>query len=419
MKLFIGLDVSSEKLDTCFLTDDDDLSILLEKSYTNDINGATDIKAAIFRFCEEVEFQKIVIGMESTSIYSFHPAMFFQEDEELNELPLVVTVENPFKIKQFSRMFDEDKTDRVDAFRIADYLRLQRFSTSPLKEEKYVALQRLTRTRYQLVCQLTETKQHFLENLTYKCNTLSKELKSGEGTTSIFGSTMISLMTEEYSLDDFANMSLESLGELLQRYGKGRFKHPEKIAKSIKKAVRDSYRLGKVTQESIDIILACIVKNIQAIQKQIKILDKAIEDLVVIFPEYQSLRSIPGIGPVYAAGLLAEIGQIERFDNQAKLAKYAGLTWKVSQSGSFQSENTPLIKTGNRYFRYYLVEATNSVRMHLPEFKAYYQKKYKEVPKHQHKRAIVLTARKLVRLVDVLLRNHQLYTPPRSVIESK
>jgi hypothetical protein len=35
----------------------------------------------------------------------------------------------------------------------------------------------------------------------------------------------------------------------------------------------------------------------------------------------------------------------------------------------------------------------------------YYRKKYIEVPKHQHKRALVLTARKLVRLVDVLLRN--------------
>lgn len=81
-------------------------------------------------------------------------------------------------------------------------------------------------------------------------------------------------------------------------------------------------------------------------------------------------------------------------------------------------EQTPLIKTGNRYFRYYLVEATNSVRMHLLEFKEYYQKKTKEVLKHQHKRALVLTARKFVRLVDVLLRNRQLYTPSRSMIES-
>ena len=417
MKLFVGLDVSSEKLDTCFLTDDDDLSILLEKTFPNDLNGATAIKDQIIKFTESMIFQKIVIGMESTSLYSFHPATFFQTDKELNQYELVVTVENPFKIKQFSRIFDEDKTDRIDAFRIADYLRLQRYSSSPLKEEKYMALKRLSRTRYQMVCQLTEAKQHFLENLTYKCNTLSRELKNGDSPTSVFGAAMIALMTEDYSLDDFSTMSLDALAELLQHYGKGRFKSPEKIAEAIKKAVRDSYRLGKLAQESIDIILACLVKSIQAFQKQIKILDQAIEDLVVILPEYQCLRSIPGIGPVYAAGLLAEIGQIERFEDQAKLAKYAGLTWKVSQSGNFQSERTPLTKTGNRYFRYYLIEATNSVRRHLPEFKAYYQKKYKEVPKQQHKRALVLTARKFVRLVDILLRNHQFYTPPRSVIE--
>lgn len=127
--------------------------------------------------------------------------------------------------------------------------------------------------------------------------------------------------------------------------------------------------------------------------------------------------SIPGIGPVYAAGLLAEIGQIERFDDQTKLAKYAGLTWKKNQSGNRESERTPLNKKGNRYFRYYLVEAANSVRRQLPEYKEFYRKKYAETPKHQHKRAIVLTARKFVRLVDTLLRNRQLYTPPRSVIE--
>ncbi|WP_154641772.1 transposase, partial [Enterococcus faecium] len=124
-----------------------------------------------------------------------------------------------------------------------------------------------------------------------------------------------------------------------------------------------------------------------------------------------------GVGKVYAAGLIAEIGQIERFEDQTKLAKYAGLSWKVNQSGNYQSQNTPLTKQGNRYFRYYLVEAANSVKNYLPEYKAFYQSKYKEVPKHQHKRALVLTARKFTRLVDTLLRKHQLYTPPRSVIE--
>ena len=55
-------------------------------------------------------------------------------------------------------------------------------------------------------------------------------------------------------------------------------------------------------------------------------------------------------------------------------------------------------------------EAANSVRRHIPEYQAYYAKKYAEVPKHQHKRALALTSRKLVRLVFGLLAKNQLYT---------
>lgn len=395
MKLFVGLDVSSEKLDCCFLSDNDSLAILFEASLANDINGTTKIKEKILELHEDWQFSKIVIGMESTSMYSFHPAMFFNEDEELRQLPTVVTVENPFRIKQFSRLFDEDKTDKKDAMRIADFLRIQRFTTSPIKEEKYLALQRLTRTRHQLIGQLVEAKQHFLENLSYKCNTLTRELKAENSSNTVFGATMLTLLTDDFSLDDLANMPLEELATLLQSPGKGRFKNPEKLATSIKKSIRDSYRLKQMCQESIDIILSILVAQIRGIQKSIKDLDKAIESLVEVISEYQCLTSIPGIGKVYAAGLLAEISQIERFENQTKLAKYAGLSWKISQSGSFKSEHTPLTKQGNQYFRYYLVEAANSVRKHLSDYAEFFKKEYHETPKHQHKRAIVLNCKKI------------------------
>lgn len=322
MKLFVGLDVSAEKLDCCFLTEDDQLSILFEGSLGNDLNGASQIKYKILEYNQTIDFSQIVIGMESTSVYSFHPDMFFNEDVELNELPTVVTIENPFRIKQISRIFDEDKTDRNDAFRIADFLRIQCFTTSPIKEEKYLALQRLTRTRYQLIQQLVKAKQHFLENLTYKCNTLTRELKSNTGGTSIFGSTILSLLTDDYSLDDLALMPVEDFASLLQNLRKGRFKDPDKLAKTIKKAINGSYRLSKIAQESIDTVLSVIAAQIRALEKSIKELDKAIEQLVVIIPEYQCLTSIPGIGKVYAAGMIAEIGQIERFDDQTKLAKF-------------------------------------------------------------------------------------------------
>src|SRR5690606_1362054 len=116
-----------------------------------------------------------------------------------------------------------------------------------------------------------------------------------------------------------------------------------------------------------------------------------------------------------SAGIQAEIGQIERFESEAKIAKYAGLYWRKHQSGRFTADDTSLSRNGNQYLRYYLVEAASSVRRHDSEFKEYYSKKYDEVPKHQHKRALVLTARKLVRLVDALLRKNQIYTPGRSV----
>ncbi|BDP71993.1 hypothetical protein EfmAA94_31660 (plasmid) [Enterococcus faecium] len=83
MKLFVGIDVSSEKLDVCFLTDDNQLSILSEISVANDIEGASFIRETILEFNDSYHFDQIVIGMESTSMYSFHPSMFFHEDEKL------------------------------------------------------------------------------------------------------------------------------------------------------------------------------------------------------------------------------------------------------------------------------------------------------------------------------------------------
>ena len=64
-----------------------------------------------------------------------------------------------------------------------------------------------------------------------------------------------------------------------------------------------------------------------------------------------------------------------------------------------------LAKTGNPFLRYYLIEAANSVRQHCPEYRDDYNAKLVQSPKHAHKRALVLTARKLVRLVDVRLAN--------------
>src|SRR5699024_4285792 len=180
----------------------------------------------------------------------------------------------------------------------------------------------------------------------------------------------------QYSLDELAHMSLNDLTDYLRAKGKNRFEDPEKIAKMIQKAAQSSYRLDKVVEDSIDTILATSTTVIPTFDTQIKTLDTAIKRIMAGMT--QSLESVPGSGPVFAAGIIAEIGQIERFEDETKIAKYAGLYWRKHQSGRFTAEDTSLTRNGNQYLRYYLVEAANSVRRHVPEYKDYYAKKYQE-----------------------------------------
>lgn len=419
MKLFVGLDVNKTHLDACFLLRDNDAdTILLEKQVKNSETGSTIIKNDVLRFHEKFDFSKIVVGMEATGQYSLHPSLFFSNDSDLALLNVQTIIENPRVISRYSKVFTEEKNDRMDAQLIAEFLSTGKYTKTKLRNEKYVALLRLTRTRYQLVNQKTEAQQHYLETLYYKCNTLTDDLKEADISTSVFSSTMVELMNGPFSMSQLQTMKTTDLVEHLQKLGRQRFKDPDKLAKVLKKSVRDSYRLGKVAQNSIDINLGVQMRVIRAFEKEIKVLDQAIKEIIETMSESKILLSIPGIGPVFAAGIMAEIGSINRFDHEAQLAKYAGLHWPKNESGNRQKEHTPMSKSGNRYLRYYLVQAANSVRHRIPEYKDYYNKKYDEVPKTQHKRSLVLTARKLVRLMFALLSKHQLYIARSEAKES-
>ena len=407
MRLFVGIDVSSEDLKVCAMNIDGDT--LEAFTVLNNYDGATHLRDKLLSLADQVKPKEIHIGLESTSVYSWHPAMFLHEDSSLQERGTKVFTINPKLISKFREAYsDLDKTDYVDAWIIADRLRFGRLPMTMVLQEQYISLQRLTRMRFHLVHNLAREKQYFLQHLFFKFSAFTSEVENN-----VFGHAITELLLEQYSLDDIGSMDLTELADYLKEKGRNRFPDPEKVAKCIQKAARSSYRLSKCVEDTIDILLATSIESIRTIKQQIKHIDQAIVRLLDSIPN--TLETIPGIGRVYCAGILAEIGDVHRFKDQAAIAKYAGLTWQKHQSGKFEAEDTKRIKSGNQFLRYYLVEAANSVKRHDAEFQHYYQKKFAEVPKHQHKRALVLTARKLVRLVDALLRNDQIYTPRRKV----
>ena len=154
-------------------------------------------------------------------------------------------------------------------------------------------------------------------------------------------------------------MDLHELIAFIMEKGKNRFPDPDSVAKAIQKAARSSYRLPKTVNDSVNQVLSISITSIKALESQIKEFDKAIAAQIELLPNV--LTSIPGIGPVYSAGIIAEIGDINRFENHAQLAKYAGLAWTQYQSGGFEAQTTRLIRSGNRFLKYYLCEAAFSL----------------------------------------------------------
>ncbi|MEB9880968.1 IS110 family transposase, partial [Bacillus cereus] len=198
-------DVSSFDIKICILNGEGEK--LDSFSVNNDLPGATTLKERLLQHISNQEIETLKIGLESTSVYSFHPSMFLHYDEDLQRFGAKVFLMNPKQIANFKKSYsDMDKTDEIDAFVIADYLRFGRNQMSIVKESQYVALQQLTRSRYQLVRMLTKEKQHFLQHLSYKCNTFSQEVDS-----SIFGNAMMELFLEKFSLEELADMPLEEL----------------------------------------------------------------------------------------------------------------------------------------------------------------------------------------------------------------
>lgn len=377
--LFVGIDIGAENNVVCAM----------------DIQGQT--------LATDTRKDSVQIGMEATNLYWWHLYQALYESPALAALKPRIAVLNPKVVDGFKQVYpDMAKTDTMDARVIADCLRFGRVRFTPPPDFRYAALQRLTRFRFQQAQALTREKNRALNLVFLKFSNYSQRCPFSN----LFGKASQAVLTE-LTREEIAQAPLEELADLILQHGNNRLSDVPEMARALQQAARNAYRLHPKMQGSVDVALAMSLETIRFFEQQLKKLDVIIAREVKAIPN--TLDSVPGIGPVYAAGLLAEIGDIHRFNDHNALAKFAGFTWRQHQSSGFAAEDLPLSRSGNFYLRYCLIEAANSVRVREPEYAAFYQRKYQEARHHHHKRALVLTARKLVRLVFALLNEGQIY----------
>lgn len=404
-KLFVGIDVGSRDNAVYIMMPDG--SKHSSFSVQNNLGGARTLSKRVVSALTEKNLLHATIGIEATGVYGENLMCFLREDGALGRFERKLHVLNPKQVSKFKASYsDLPKNDPVDAFVIADNLRFGRITVAVYEDDyRYKALQNLTRARFYAAQNLTREKQRFMNHLFMKCSGLAQEKVFPDK----YGAAALAVFEEFETPDDISDMDVEQLASFIAEKGKNRSPHPDEIAKAAQAAARGSYRLPKTVNDSVNQVLSISVSSMRAMRAQIKELNKEIERQFENIPN--TLTSIPGIGPVLSAGIIAETGNINRFGGQAALAKYAGLAWTQHQSGMFEAQHSRLIKSGNRFLKYYLCEAANSLVRCDTEYKRYYDLKFKEVNKYQHKRALALTARKLVRLVFRLLKDNRLYIP--------
>jgi transposase len=113
---------------------------------------------------------------------------------------------------------------------------------------------------------------------------------------------------------------------------------------------------------------------LQCADEQIDTLEKAVIDRVKLQPEFEFLKTVPGIGQILALTIMLETGNIGRFPTVGDYASYCRCvgSQKISNGKKKGSGNT---KNGNKYLAWAYVEAANFAVRFSARIKSFYQRK--------------------------------------------
>jgi len=333
----------------------------------------------------------VTIGLEATGHYWL--ALY----ETLTEAGYPVVVLNPMQVAAYRRSgIRKVKNDRKDAWWVADYVRIANLPSSEQSLPVLLQMRELSRFRYRLMEQVGNCKRKvvsILDRVFPEYETLFS---------SVFLQSSRALLKEASTAQQIADFDLSELSQLLKSTSQGRF-GTEK-ATSIQDAARESIGVGFLTN-AVHIEMRCLLDQMDLLQEQIHLIDQSIADLMAQIPQF--ITTIPGVGPVTGAAILAEIGDINRFESSDKLVAYAGIDAAVYQTGQFEAAETHMSKRGSPYLRHALWQAASMTVLYEPELKAFYQSK-RDQGKH-HGTAIGAVCRKLLARIFVILKDQRPY----------
>ena len=354
--------------------------------------GADSLMSFIFK---NIGNSPCVFGMEATGHY-WYPIYSF-----LKAKGYTIYVINPIQSDSLRKMYiRQTKNDSIDSFLIAEVIRFGQFGTTSMADENILAMRQLCRYRDSVISSRTEIK--------LRIGTIMEQIfpEYEKQFSSLWVSTSIGILEKYLTPENIENAPIDELFEIIK--DKSHNKLTMKKAISIREAAADTFGI-KIAQDAFSFQLKQLIDRMNFLDKQIEALDIEIMKYYEQFDCY--LHTIPGIGIIGAATILAEIGDISRFKNSSALVAFAGIDPTVRQSGEFNSTHNHMSKRGSPYLRHAIFLAATTCSFHNSPLNAYYKKK-RDQGKH-HLTATGAVARKLTTIIYAVLRDSKPYEPKK------
>jgi transposase len=333
----------------------------------------------------------VLIGLEATGHYWW--ALY--EDLTQHDHPVVVL--NALQIHAFRKSgVRKVKSDRTDAGWIAEFLRFSQPEPAQPTTAVFLQLKEVSRFRYHLSDQIGDCKRKLL-------SVLDRVFPEYETLfSSVFLTSSRQLLAKAASAQELATFDLSELTELLKTSSRSRFGRTK--AETVQTVARQSVGV-RFLADAAQLEVRCLLAQIDLLEEQRDQVDAALAQLMDQIPQH--LTSIPGVGPATGAALLAEIGDVQRFDAPEKLVAYAGIDATVYQTGQFEARQMHMSKRGSPYLRHALWQAASMAIQYDDELRGYYDRKRKEGKSHGT--ALGAVCRKLITRVYIVLKENRPY----------
>lgn len=384
--IYVGIDIASEKHDCCILGEHN--KKLESFSFSNARDGFISLLAACKKYAEP---EQTKIGLESTGIYGDNLRDFLRRNG------YEIRTFNPLLIKKSiqATTLRKTKTDKSDASFLASYLARELPDPDPQISYHISELKSLTRARFSVVGACSKAKTQLKALLVQVFPEFHTAFSD------VFGVAAIAILRKYPTAKKLSAAKKTAVAKILSEASRHRLGE-EKAAMLIDLAKNSVGCHSETKALEMQYYLDQIELNTAYIRRY----EAAIRE---IMNEIDSpITTIPGIGLVLGAMILAELGDVTRFATPEKVLAFAGLDPSIYQSGKYTPASGTMVKRGSPQLRWALLMAARSTIVHNPNIAIYYQKKLSE-GKHYN---VICShiAKKLVRILYSLLKKNTPYS---------